>query len=240
MRIILLPVIFIVFTSSMVAARTFGDDALTSPRSIVSDENRLYRSAGLLECRFADGHSYRSNGFLIGSRTTLLANRQALGGRAVLTANEACKANFYAADGTSRDSVDVTAMTAPGRGVVKGDLVLFTLKRASPFAEVAFEYLHGSDPARLDRQPVYMVTLIGREGELRKVRSGGVAFRLKPGVAGQRNTPGHVAMAVNYDSVSASLGSPVLDASGKVIGVHSGSYCPMNGSVFDQDLSLPI
>ena len=221
-------------TGSTGLARTFGDDALTSPRSIVREQDRRYSSIGFVECRLADGRSYRSSGFLLGSRTTMLASRQALGGLTSSTRGIACRADFHAADGTLRDSVAIGRMI-PARGAAQGDLAVFTLTRPSAYAQEIAGYLHGGTPARFDRQPVQMVTMVAWQGGLRKVRSGGIAYTSGADVAGSRNTPGRGAMATDYDSVSASRGSPVFDTSGKVIGIHSGSHCPMGGTAFDRN-----
>ena len=80
-----------------------------------------------------------------------------------------------------------------------------------------------------------MVTLTAqRRGSLHKARTRGLAFRLSPEVAAARGVVAHAVMAVGYDSVSASRGSPVFDDAGRVVGAHRGSYCPIGGS-FDRN-----
>ncbi len=214
-----------------VAARAFGNDEMASPASKVSEANQAFRAIGRVECRLPDGEVRTSNAFLVGAERLMAASGELFGARAETL--KGCAAHFYDSNGMAEDAVAVTRLAAPAHKI--SAIALFRLARANTYARRALNPARGEHAPRLDGATVEMVTLAAqRGGALRKVKSGGRALRLSPATARARGVSVSKVMAVSYDSVSASRGSPVFDGAGRLVGVHSGSYCP-SGSAFDRD-----
>ena len=220
----------------LASARPFGEDALASPASKVSEADEAYRAIGRIECRLPDGATRISNAFLVGGVRLMAAGAEILGERAGLAKDSPCTARFYNVDGLAKDAVAAVRLVAPARarGETATDMALFRLARASPYARQVASHVQGRS-AKLDGKLVAMVTLTAqRGGSLHKAKTRGLAFRLSREVAAARGVLAQAVMAVGYDSVSASRGSPVFDDAGRVVGAHRGSYCPIAGS-FDRD-----
>lgn len=205
-------------------ARPFGKDSLSDPAAQIDEGNLDYRGIALLGCTRPDGTVAVSNGFLAGHPRLFIASRASLS----LISDGAiprCRVQFFAADGTLKDTVRVDRWLMPGTGDIQG----LVLARASTYASSVPLARRGFDVRDLDGKAVLLVTLV-RQGSaiVRKAASPGIA---KPiGGAAARSTG--VIMAVSYDSVSASRGSPVFDGAGNVAGIHGGSHCP-SGNSFD-------
>lgn len=214
-------------------ARVFGSNALTSPASRVRDGDAGHASVGRIECRSTDGQSRSFNGFLIGSPRLMIASRQPLDRDLDPGGGGKCAARFFTPRGALVDTVGISRVAA----LAGSDSRLFVMETESRYAGRPARHLHGDVSARLDDRPVRMVTLATQaDGSLSKVGSPGSAFRLLNARAGEAGTSG-LRMAVDYDSVSASRGSPVFDAAGAIAGVHSGSVCPVAGGdpAFDRN-----